>query len=159
MQENIEAITEDVLPTIPNVIKFYGNELITLNLKRKDIFFFFFFISKYPLDSVAKFVNIIRDTFSKTDDINEVFLNTFIPLTITVDMLFDVHKKLGCEQEFYYADFNATIAVQLTAMISELFSTDVDLATYLLEYFTAKKNEIENNKNLQINQYVSRWFY
>ena len=82
MQENIEAITEDVLPTIPNVIKFYGNELITLNLKRKDIFFIGQTISKYPIDSVAKFVNIIRDTFSKTDDINEVFLNTFVVLVL-----------------------------------------------------------------------------
>lgn len=159
MQENIEAITEDVLPTIPNVIKFYGNELITLNLKRKDVFFIGQTISKYPLDSIAKLVNIIRDTFSKTDDINEVFLNTFIPLTITVDMLFDVHKKLGCEQEFYYSDFNLSIGAVLTETITNLFSTNVELATYLLEYFTGKKNEIEDNKNLLINQYLSKWFY
>ena len=104
-------------------------------------------------------MNIIRDTFSKTDEINEVFLNTFIPLTITVDMLFDVHKKLGCEQEFYYADFNLSIGAVLTETITNLFSTNVELATYLLEYFTEKKNEVENNKNLQINQYISKWFY
>ena len=159
MQENIEATeaTEVVLPT-PNVIKFYGNELITLNLKRKDIFFIGQTISKYPLDSIAKFISLINKTYTESDVMDETFLNTEIPLTITVDMLFDIHKKLGIEQEFFYADFNATVGVTLTAMITELFSVNSELAAYLYSYFTEKKAEVEDNKNSQVARYVSKWF-
>ena len=115
--------------TMPAPPRYYGSELISIKLKRRDVIFIGQTISKYPVDGIAEFLKIINKTVKESDVIDEDFLNEIVEIKITVNLLFDIHNKLGAEQEFFYADFNATIAVQLTAMISELFSTDVDLAT------------------------------